>query len=189
MIIGIDWNNTIQDMIGEIIYLSGYRLNRQDFEIWDDPGGAAKLGMSEREFIDFCWKNKRIQTQSSPFPGVKEAFERLRAAGHTIRIITASFLPISQIVKWFDTHQIPFDEIVKEKNKERIYFDLLIDDNPEVLTRLIELELPILKFSLPWNSHINCPGFSDWNLVKIGPLSAVDTTKQKALSARVRGPL
>jgi 5'(3')-deoxyribonucleotidase len=166
--IGIDWNNTIQDQIGCLVLQSDGKLTRKDFSQWDDPSGCKKMNMPEKEFIAWCWKNEEIQEMSLPFPGAKEVLDSLSQAGIKIKIITSSFMPVSKIVAWFDRHQIPFDTIVKAKDKSQIPFDLLIDDNPTVLQQMVDLGLPVLKFTLPWNQSINCPSFSDWRKVNNG---------------------
>lgn len=160
--VGIDWNNTIQDQIGELVARSGYKLSRQDFAVWDDPSGAAKLGITEEEFIAWCWKNEAIQEMAQPFAGVKEAIDRMKAKGWKIKIITHSTLAISKIMAWFDKYNIPFDEIVKAKDKSQVYWDILIDDNPIVLQQMIDKHLPVIKFALQWNYDINTHSFSDW---------------------------
>lgn len=164
MIIGIDWNNTIQNQIGAIVKKSNGLLSLEDFAKWDDPAGATKMGMLEKEYVAWCWKDPQTQIEALPFFGVKEMLNYLKKKGYTIKIITHSFLSVSKIVAWFDQHDIPFDEIIKAADKADVTWDLLIDDNPIVINQMVKANRPILKFNLPWNSAINCPGFSDWSI-------------------------
>lgn len=164
MIIGIDFNNTIQDQIHCLVCLSGHKLSRQDFAEWDIPLGH-KLGMADEDFIAWAWKNPAIQELASPFPGARGAIASLINAGHSIWIITSSFMPASKIANWFDRNEIFFHQIIKTKNKADIGVDLMIDDSPGVIDQFNALGRPILKFELPWNETVEAPGFSDWRVL------------------------
>jgi hypothetical protein len=161
VIIAIDWNNTVQNMVGHLCYLSQYKLTPQDFAHWDIPLGY-KIGMEEKRFIDWAWKNAGVQIMAPPYDGARETINYWHGRGDTILIVTSSFLPEWAIGQWFVRHNIHYDKIIKAQDKSRVNFDLIIDDNPLVIQEMLEKELPVLKRELPWNDNIQCAGFSDW---------------------------
>lgn len=165
-VIGVDFNNTIQNQIATIIALSGWKLTWQDFDRWDPPIGH-KIGLSEAQFIDWAWKNPSLQMMSLPFPGVREAMRRLKCQGHFLRIVTSTCLPRQDLVSWLYQNRIIYDEIIMTKDKSQVDFDVLIDDSPIVINQMLELGRKVIKFNLPWNQDINCPGFSDWSQVQV----------------------
>lgn len=168
MILVIDWNDTIQDEIGYVIEkvfrLFGVQLTRKHFYKFSPPLGKY-LRISEDEFSQLAWLSEDVQVEALPFPGVKETFEILKELGHTIVIATTSWMSISKIVAWFDRHQIPFDTIIKTKDKTQVYGDYYFDDSEPTLLKYLENGLSCFKRNLEYNKNVNCIGFSHWQFI------------------------
>ena len=174
MIIGIDWNNTLQDQLAEIIrqtyLLYGAALNRNDFSTWDAMLGD-RIGVDNDTFTAWAWKSDKIQQQARPFPWAKEVV-RLLYQQYTIKIITSSCHP--QVAEgWLYRHGIPYHELISTSDKGSIEWDVLIDDNPITLETLC-VERHVLRYELPWNAHLHhIPAVTGWNLALIHRLEDI----------------
>lgn len=168
MIIAIDWNNTLQDQLSEIIrqtyLLYGVALKRDDFSTWDARLGD-RIGVDNDAFTAWAWKDEAIQRKAKPFPWAKEIV-RLLYQQHTIKIITSSCHP-NVAECWLYRHGFPYHELINTGDKGSIAWDVLIDDNPLTLESLC-IDRNVIRYELPWNAYqYHIPGVTGWNLALI----------------------
>ena len=161
-IIGIDWNSTLQNQIGEICNRTC--LLPSDFDRWDPPLGS-RVGMTEAAFTSWAWGNESIQAMAEPYQGAASTVTRLREAGATIWIVTSTGCPML-VTPWLRRWKIPFDRAILTDDKESIEWDVLLDDNPFTLERAAASGRRVLRHRLPWNSHLEgIEGFSWESLI------------------------
>ena len=165
----IDWNGTIQWQIAGIItYVKANYTDRKgqsielsplSFDRWNPPLGR-KLGISEAEFNQVAWGNEWVFRNSPPYPGAKEAIQRL-SEGYQIIIATSTNRP-DLVEPWFEENGIYFDDILWTQDKCKIK-GLLIDDAPETIERRWCKQLMTVRRELLWNCHLtNVPALKDW---------------------------
>lgn len=163
MILACDLNNTLMDQIQGIVNFSKGKLSLNDFSEWD-MDNSGKMGMSTEEYLTWAWKNPNIEISSPAFSGASQALLKVKRQGSQIWIVTASNLSKIQIEQWLVKHTIPFDRIIKTRNKMGIG-DLLIDDSPVTCQQFYNSGLPILRYALPWNNHLSyIPKINNWGL-------------------------
>lgn len=100
-----------------------------------------------------------------PMDGALEAFERIRAAGHTIHIVTdcGSFGPpgVAQgaRIKWLQDHGLTFDTITFGRDKAVADVDFFIDDKPENYVAMRDRGVSAYLLDQPWNQDFDA-GYS-----------------------------
>ena len=166
MIIGIDWNSTLQNQIGEIC--SRTCLTPLDFDRWD-PQLGHRCGRSEAAFTTWAWGDPSIQAMAEPYPGAVSRVKRMKEEGvhpelhpelveglvrrDTIWIVTSTSCPML-VTPWLRRWGIPFDRAILTNDKASVEWDLLIDDNPFTLESLQASGRRVLRHRLPWNEHL-----------------------------------
>ncbi|PZR55244.1 hypothetical protein DNL40_02415 [Xylanimonas oleitrophica] len=114
------------------------------------------------EFLDVCHEGVRagvIFTHGAPFEGVPEAFDRIRAAGHTIHIVTdrrfgGPGLAEAATLRWLDAHALPFDTITFAADKTIARLDVMVDDKPANYHALNAAGVATYLLTRPWNAHV-----------------------------------
>lgn len=171
MILSIDVDGVLRNQRAKIIQLAwqqfGVMLKYEDFDRWDPPLGWM-LGMSEKGFITFAWKNPVVKMFSPPQPGARETLTELRRQGFYLLANTATALP--QLTRpWFDFWQIPYDEIVHTTDKAKVLIERQavahLEDGPHIIEELMGKGLPVIRFELLWNEHLNGVSVGGWDEV------------------------
>jgi 5'(3')-deoxyribonucleotidase len=94
---------------------------------------------------------------AAPFDGVVEHLERLRAAGHTIHLVTArGFMQHGSLIRmltvdWTEEHGIPHDSLTFVKDKRLVDVDLFLDDGPHNYDQLDAADVAVYLFVAPHN--------------------------------------
>ncbi len=149
-VIGIDWNSTLQNQIGEICHRTC--LTPADFNQWD-PQLGSRCGMTEAAFTEWAWGDESIQAMAEPYPGAVAGVKRMKEGGATIWIVTSTSCPML-VQPWLRRWGIPFDRVILTGDKASVEWDLLIDDNPFTLAALQAGGRRVLRHRLPWNEHL-----------------------------------
>lgn len=104
---------------------------------------------------------KKSELLSAPFPGASEALWRIRRSGAQIWIVTASVLSFRDIRGWLDWNGLPHDRIIKTGDKRGLG-NVLIDDSPLTCQKFYNEGLPVLRYRLAWNKHLNQIPCIEW---------------------------
>src|SRR5690606_4981653 len=92
-----------------------------------------------------------------PYPGVQDALQSLRDAGHTVHLVTArGFLQHGHLireatVKWIAEHEIPHDTLTFSKRKAVVVTDWFIDDSEKNVRELLAAGVTTYLLSQPHN--------------------------------------
>ncbi|MFK5691265.1 hypothetical protein ACI3EY_16530 [Ornithinimicrobium sp. LYQ92] len=116
-------------------------------------------GINLREFLDICHAGVDagiIFTHGDPFPGTREAFERIKDAGHTIHIVTdRSFgkagASVAATGAWLHRHDLPFDSLTFSADKTVVKLDAMVDDKLTNFRDLDHAGVPTWLYDRPWN--------------------------------------
>ncbi len=94
-----------------------------------------------------------------PYPGAVEALERIKAAGHTIHLVTArGLLQHGTLIKehtyrWVADHlSHVVDSLTFSKDKTVVPVDTFLDDNLGNYERLVQHGVPAWLLTQPWNA-------------------------------------
>lgn len=99
-------------------------------------------------------------------PMIENALAGVRAlkeAGHTVLAVTARGEPGLEeetrrgSQQWIDEFGFGFDDLIFERDKTRVPFDVLVDDSPYNVTHAVEAERNAIVFSATWNHQLG-PG-------------------------------
>jgi len=151
-IIAVDLNNTLMNQIAGIARASKGRLTVSDFDKWD-VDLSAKMGMSQERYLDWAWANPYTEMLSPSFPGAARKLAAIKRMGFQIWIVTATVLSPENIEGWLGCNGMTWDKIIKTQDKRGIG-SVLIDDSPKTIEAFIKENLPVLRYALPWNSHL-----------------------------------
>lgn len=92
-----------------------------------------------------------------PYPEGLEAVRRIYGAGHKVVLITARDLPgretqcLQATIKWLRENRIPFDALHLTREKEKVPFDILVDDAPGNVERVTAWGKKGIILHRPWN--------------------------------------
>jgi hypothetical protein len=100
--------------------------------------------------------------------GFVELLQNLRAAGHTIHIVTHRAMPGSVAVTdhWLRMHKIPYDSLSFVQNvadKTLLELDVLIDDKAENIASWTEAGREAIIYNQKWNEHYHGRGYRAFN--------------------------
>lgn len=162
MRVGIDLDGVVYDFadsLREYLLHAGLRdaadmpepLRWEFYEDW---------GYSVEEFLDHCHAGVDagfVFRHGRPFPGVLEAFQRIRAAGHTIHIVTdRSFGTVaggSQAAtsEWLQAHGLFYDSLTFTADKTIVCVDTMVDDKLANYDALKAVGVAVYLLTRPWN--------------------------------------
>lgn len=119
-------------------------------------------GITLPEFLTHCHRGVEagiIFTHGDPYPNTREAFQWIKAAGHTIHIVTdRSFgkagASESATRAWLDQHDLPFDSLTFTADKTCVKLDAMVDDKPENYAALDAAGVDVHLLTRPWNQHV-----------------------------------
>lgn len=96
--------------------------------------------------------------QGDPYPGAVDALERLKAAGHSIHLVTArGLLQHGELIKahtyrWVADHLAHVvDSLTFSKDKTVVPVDVFIDDNLKNYDALADAGIEVWLVEQPWN--------------------------------------
>lgn len=97
--------------------------------------------------------------EAAPYPGVREALQRLLDAGHTVHLVTARSHEGTQhsqeirdlTRRWLARHKIPHDSLHFAPDKTSIRTDVFIDDDPGNCRQLEAAGIQAFLREQPWN--------------------------------------
>lgn len=163
MRVGIDLDGVCYDFAGslrEFLVSAGVRFKHQcpnptRWEFYEDWGFTLK------EFLTWCHRGVEagtVFTHGDPFLGVREAFERIKAAGHSIHIVTdRSFgkhgASEAATRRWLDSHGLPFDSLTFTPDKTVVRLDTMVDDKLANYEALTEAGVRTWLLTRPWNQE------------------------------------
>ncbi len=163
-VIGIDWNSTLQNQVGEIC--SRTCLVPGDFDRWN-PQLGSHIGMTEAAFSLWAWGSASIQAEARPYEGAVAGVSRL-ASWATIWIVTSTGCP-GLVEPWLSRWGIPYNRVIVTSDKGSVAWDVLLDDNPITLSKLFAQGRQVLRHeAVVWNNHLtHIQGFN-WESLKQG---------------------
>jgi FMN phosphatase YigB (HAD superfamily) len=91
-----------------------------------------------------------------PLPGAVEAFRDLRAAGHSIHIVTDRSIgvdPEGATRAWLAEHGLVYDSLTFSRDKTVAAVDVFIEDRLENADALNAAGIPCYLINRPWNYH------------------------------------
>lgn len=119
-------------------------------------------GMGLDEFLGHCHDGVDrgiIFTYGAPLPRVAEAFAWIKAAGHSIHIVTdrsfgAPGASAAATLAWLAKYQLPYDSITFSSDKTIAAVDVMVDDKPENYAALVEGGVHAYLLTQRWNRHV-----------------------------------
>lgn len=92
------------------------------------------------------WEEIGLVTSSAPHA------VRILHQLYDVDIVTARTNADEEIIQWLEMNNVPYEGFVSTKTyKERLGYDIYIDDNPHMAGENIELYL----HDQPWNKHVD----------------------------------
>lgn len=119
-------------------------------------------GYSLDQFINTCHDGVDagvIFTHGEPYPNTAEAFMRIKAAGHSIHIVTdRSFgspgASASATLGWLAAHGLSYDSITFTADKTAANVDVMVDDKPANYEALRAAGVDAYLLTRAWNKHV-----------------------------------
>lgn len=162
MRIGIDLDGVCYNFSASVReYLRGAAQSYGDGE-YPDPTRwefYEDWGLNLSQFLDVCHEGVDagvIFTHGEPYPHVTEAFMRIKAAGHSIHIVTDRSFGTGGASEgatraWLDKHDLPFDSLTFTSDKTVVNLDAMVDDKPANYYALTEAGVPTWLLTRTWN--------------------------------------
>lgn len=119
-------------------------------------------GLSLAAFLDTCHDAVNagvIFSHGDPYPNTAEAFSWIKAAGHSIHIVTDrsfGYPGTSQYAtcRWLARHGLPYDTITYTADKTIAKVDVMVDDKPENYHALTAAGVDTYLLTRAWNQHV-----------------------------------
>lgn len=159
--VGIDLDGVCYDFaasLREFLTSSGIRFKHQcpdalRWEFYED------WGITLSEFLTHCHRGVEagiVFTHGDPYPGVREAFQRIKAAGHSIHIVTDRSFGREGVSEratraWLDRHDLPFDSLTFTADKTIVRLDHMVDDKLANYDALEAAGVDVHLLKRPWN--------------------------------------
>lgn len=116
------------------------------------------LGLTRSSFEALCTAGVEdgvIFTHGDPYPGTREAMQRLTDAGHELHIVTDRFFGsrgCEEVTrKWLTRHGLPFHALTLTGDKAAIPADFAVDDRPLNYAALRNAGVDAYLFIRSWN--------------------------------------
>lgn len=162
--VGIDLDGVCYDFAGALRY---YLVSEHGFSAEAMPEPTCwefysnDWNITSGEFVSFCDAGVNagvIFTHGDPIEDAANQLRRLRAAGHTIHIITDRSFGANDgeasreaTKAWLRLHGIPYDTLDFTADKTSVPTDVMIDDKVENVDALILADCDALLLDRPWN--------------------------------------
>lgn len=107
--------------------------------------------------------------RGAPYPGAVDALDRLRAAGHSIHLVTArGFLVHGDLIRrhtveWVAEYRVPHDTLTFSKDKTIVRADVFVDDSEKNIRELNAAGIPCCMVDAAHNRHVE----HDWRVASI----------------------
>lgn len=162
MRIGIDLDGVAYNFDAS---LKHYLVENEGFDPADlpDPEGwhfyRDQWGMTDEEFAAHCSKGVDagvVFLHGDPHAGTADALRRLKAAGHTLHVVTHRTYgtrSVQNTMEWLQRHGIPFDTITFSGDKTLMEVDAFIEDNTDNYDALEAAGRMPFLIDRPWNRH------------------------------------
>ncbi len=102
----------------------------------------------------FAVTQRRLFETMAPIPGAPQSIRRLGTEGIRIRIVTHRLFirwfhqtAVAQTVHWLDVHGIPYWDLCLMRDKDAVEADVYIEDTPSNISRLREMNRPVIIFT------------------------------------------
>lgn len=165
--VGIDLDGVCYDFgasVREYLIHAGVKFRHEcpeptRWEFYED------WGLSLEQFLTACHRGVEagiIFTHGDPFPGVAEAFGRIKDAGHTIHIVTdRSFGKAGASERatraWLDQHGLAFDSLTFTTDKTVVRLDFMVDDKLANYDALEAVGVEVWLLTRRWNAADPAP--------------------------------
>lgn len=172
IVLGLDLDECIFNYLGgfrKYLEAQGYKIPKEQPNTWNlgDAGWVA----DEHEF-----KAKHEEAVSNGLysnlellPDAQETIWDFVRSGYESNIITSRFvvnkqhlLVVKQTAEAIEKHELPYSNIMFQKNKNRFIADGYVDDGPHNIEALKECNRFIVKMNQPYNTHLDVPGADGW---------------------------
>lgn len=166
MRIGIDLDGVCYDFSGSLAhYLNTAGQLTPDqctppqrWEFYED------WGLDLRAFLAACHAGVDagiVFTHGDPFPGTREALDKIKDAGHTIHIVTDRSFgkdggSVTATARWLARHSLPYDSLTFTADKTAVRLDAMVDDKPANVAALTGAGVKTWMFDRAWNRG-HCP--------------------------------
>jgi 5'(3')-deoxyribonucleotidase len=120
-------------------------------------------GLDLKGFLSACHAGVDdgiIFAAGEPFTNVREAFELIKANGHTIHIVTDRTFgkpgaSAAATIGWLARHDLPYDSITFSADKTVAQLDVMVDDKPSNYEALRAAGVDAYLLTRAWNSHVS----------------------------------
>lgn len=101
---------------------------------------------------------KQVFLNANPFPNAVKFMKWLNDQNVYIKIITSQLNESTKFytIEWLKKYNIKYNEIIFTEEKHKIDFDLIIDDNPNVIKKLKQENKNYIIMDRQWNKY--CEG-------------------------------
>lgn len=173
MRLGIDLDGVLYDFYASWrAYMEHRKANYRGIPSWDlskiqmvdgEPAHWAfykDAGMTTEEFtrtFDLGVDARIIFCHGEPRPGSVEAMKRLKAAGHTLHIVTdrsrgTEGAARTNTIEWLAKHDIPYDDITFTADKAAVRVDAYVEDKTENFLDIVDSGMVCHLVNRPWNA-------------------------------------
>lgn len=156
----VDVDSTLWDFTGEMVQRMRQRFPDKDipndFNTWDEPMSFFDNPSDAHKLFE---EIHRHQHSFGVFDCAKFIIDDLRRMNYHILIASnrQNYTKIS-LMQWLHTHELKYDEIFCELNKNVLFeerdIDLVIDDAPYVQNEALKRDIPVLTLYYKYNKGI-----------------------------------
>lgn len=174
MNIGIDIDNTIGNTFEAIIAYyahNGHSVAPQDLILEEGWVKELRGVATEQDINNLFHESKEFLEHIDPYPAVRAILTLSRH--HHLHLITArpkdGSVSRQATYAWLKKHNIVVDSVTHTENKpdiiRKLEIDVMIEDSPYEVGRLVDSNIPILLLDHPYNhdiQHPNVTRFTHW---------------------------
>jgi FMN phosphatase YigB (HAD superfamily) len=168
MRVGIDLDGVCYDFAASVREYLCNTAGTHDPEVCTDPQRwefYEDWGLDLAAFLDAFHAGVDagvIFTHGDPHTNTAEAFARIKAAGHSIHIVTDRAMGSpgaseAATAAWLDRHGLPFDSLTFSPDKTVVNLDVMVDDKLSNYDALEAAGVRAYLLTRPWNQHDPAP--------------------------------
>lgn len=164
MRVGIDLDGVCYDFAASF---RRYLHEHEGFPCWWTPQATRwefyeDWGFTLDEFLNLFNRGVDagvIFAHGQPYANTQEAFKWIKAAGHTIHIVTDRSMGRPGASEkatrvWLDKYDMPFDSLTFSADKTVVNLDVMVDDKPSNYEALRAAGVDARLLTRPWNQHV-----------------------------------